>query len=140
MLRACPSDIIQLLLSIQPSVARLFCSKMASALDEVLQSKYPAKSHLRRVAAYLKKHDHSFTSSSVLYAEAAHTQFWPNCDQEQPFRQDRSFFYLTGCELPDCRVVYDVESDKSTLFIPPVVDDEVIWSGLPLSTEEALHK
>lgn len=113
---------------------------MAPALDNILKQKYPAKAHFQRVVTYLNKNDKSFSGSSVLYVEAAHTQFWPNCDQEQPFRQARSFFYLTGCEVPDCRVLYDVEKDKSTLFIPPVVDDEVIWSGLPLSPEEALRK
>lgn len=61
-------------------------------------------------------------------------------DQEAPFRQRRYFYYLTGCELPDCSVVYDVKSGKSTLFIPPVVEDEVIWSGLPLMKEEALKR
>ncbi len=47
---------------------------------------------------------------------------------------------MTGCELPDCSVVYDVKSEKSTLFIPPVVEDEVVWSGLPLTKEEALKR
>ena len=113
---------------------------MESAVDTVLRGKYPAKAHARKVADYLKVHDPSFSSSSVLYVEASHSRFWPNCDQEQPFRQDRSFFYLTGCDLPDCQVTYDVDKDRSTLFIPPVVDDEVIWSGLPLSPQEALEK
>ena len=108
--------------------------------DKLLTEKYPAKSHLQEVAAYLKTHDPSFNTNSVIYAEASHGRLWPNCDQTQPFRQDRAFFYLTGCDLPDCSIAYDVAADKSILFIPPVVDDEVIWSGLPLSPEEALQK
>ena len=31
-------------------------------------------------------------------------------------------------------------SDRSTLFIPPIDPDEVIWMGLPVSPEEALKK
>ena len=114
---------------------------MASdSVEEILKAKYPAKEHVKKVIAYLKENDKGFSKDSVLYLEAAHTRFWPNCDQEQPFRQDRAFLYLTGCDIPDCRLVVDVEKEKSTLFIPPVVDDEVIWSGLPLSPEEALKK
>lgn len=114
---------------------------MEEAIDLTLHSqKYPAKSHLRAVSTYLRTHDPTFSPTSVLYAEAAHTRFWPHCDQEQPFRQDRAFYYLTGCALPDCSLAYDVANDRATLFIPPVVDDEVIWSGLPLSPEEALQR
>jgi Xaa-Pro dipeptidase len=54
------------------------------------------------------------------------------------FSQRRYFYYLTGCNLADCRFIYDIASDKSILFIPPIHPDEVIWSGLPLSIDEAL--
>lgn len=52
-------------------------------------------------------------------------------------RQRRPFFYLTGCLEPDSSVVYDVKKDELTLFIPPIDPDSVIWSGLPLSPEQA---
>jgi Xaa-Pro dipeptidase len=55
-------------------------------------------------------------------------------------RQRRYFFYLSGCELPDSYLTYEFTSDKLTLFIPPVEPDEVIWSGLPMSPEEAKNK
>lgn len=48
--------------------------------------------------------------------------------------------YLTGVDLPDCAFIYDIESAKSTLFIPPVDPESVMWAGLPLSIEEALAK
>ena len=53
-------------------------------------------------------------------------------------RQRRYFYYLTGCNLPDAYLTYDIASEKSTLFIPPIEPESVIWSGLPLSVEEAL--
>lgn len=42
--------------------------------------------------------------------------------------------------LPDSSLVYNINSDQLTLFIPPVSPDDVIWSGLPLSPTEALKR
>src|SRR3954469_14277524 len=53
-------------------------------------------------------------------------------------RQRRFFYYMTGCPLPDAYYTYDIATSKSTLFIPPIEADSVIWSGLPLSPTEAL--
>jgi Xaa-Pro dipeptidase len=57
-----------------------------------------------------------------------------------PYRQRRYFFYLSGCELPDSYLTYEIASEKLTLFIPPVDPESVIWSGLPMSPEEAKAK
>lgn len=54
--------------------------------------------------------------------------------------QRRYFYYLTGCNLADCYYAYDIQSSKSILFIPPIDPDDVIWSGLPISIDEALAK
>lgn len=45
---------------------------------------------------------------------------------------------MTGCDLPDSYYAYDISTEKSTLFIPPIEPESVIWSGLPLSKDEAL--
>lgn len=113
---------------------------MASPVEETLKGKYPGKAHAKRVVEYLRKYAAGFDENSVLYLEAAHSKLWPNSDQEQPLRQDRFFFYMCGCPLPDCHLVYDVAKDKSVLFIPAIVPDEVIWSGLPLNNAQALDK
>ena len=42
--------------------------------------------------------------------------------------------------MADCHFVYDINTDKSILFIPPVVDEEVIWSGIPTTLEEGLKQ
>jgi Xaa-Pro dipeptidase len=47
---------------------------------------------------------------------------------------------MTGCALPECYATYDIAKEKLTLFIPPIDPDEVIWSGLPMSPEEAIKK
>lgn len=55
-------------------------------------------------------------------------------------RQRRHFFYLTGCDVPDCFFAYDIASEESTLWIPPVDPDSVLWAGMPLLPNEALEK
>lgn len=52
--------------------------------------------------------------------------------------QRRYFYYLSGCELADSYLTYDITADKLTLFIPPIDPESVIWSGLPVSVDEAL--
>ena len=54
------------------------------------------------------------------------------------YSQRRYFYYLTGCNLADCHFAYDIASSKSILFIPPIDPDDVIWSGLPVSIDDAL--
>ncbi len=58
----------------------------------------------------------------------------------QLVRQRRYFFYLSGCELPDSSLIYNIATTELTLFIPPVEPEEVVWSGLPLSISQALEK
>lgn len=76
--------------------------------------------------------------SGILYLEGQKTRMIEDNDEAMPFRQRRYFYYMTGCALPDSYFTYDIETDKSTLFIPPVEPESVVWSGLPLSEDEAL--
>ncbi|KAI9780057.1 MAG: hypothetical protein M1839_007039 [Geoglossum umbratile] len=110
---------------------------MAST-DSILAGKYPAKAHVERVAAYIKLKQPNV--DGVIYLEGQKTRMIEDCDEPQPFRQRRNFFYLSGCELPDSYLTYATATRKLTLYIPPIIPDEVIWTGLPLSKEEALQK
>ncbi len=65
--------------------------------------------------------------------------FNPSLTTPRP-RQRRYFYYLTGCPLPDSYLTYDIETEQSTLFIPPIDPESVIWAGLPVSEDEALAK
>lgn len=47
---------------------------------------------------------------------------------------------MTGCTLPDSYFTYDIATDKSTLFVPPIDPESVMWAGLPLSPADALKK
>ncbi|KAJ5543028.1 hypothetical protein N7461_009031 [Penicillium sp. DV-2018c] len=105
-----------------------------TTVDSIIAAKYPAKAHARRVAESLKA-QHS--GAGAIYLEAQKTRLIEDSDEDMPFRQRRPFFYLTGCLLPNAAVIYDIVADQLTLFIPPIDPESVIWSGLPLSPEEA---
>jgi Xaa-Pro dipeptidase len=44
---------------------------------------------------------------------------------------------MSGVNLADSYVIHEIETSKTTLFIPPIDPESVIWSGLPVSAEEA---
>jgi Xaa-Pro dipeptidase len=106
-------------------------------------SKYPAKSHALRVATTLKtigneKNAHEGIYKSLIYLAASKTQYWPHCDQVVPLRQNRYFNYLTGAhDMPDAHVTFDLASSTLTLYLPNVDKDDIMWSGLPMSVQEA---
>ncbi|CAD6445126.1 0e9fbc07-39f9-4eb9-8914-56857b2149d9 [Sclerotinia trifoliorum] len=106
------------------------------AMDKVLEGKYPAKEHARKVGEYIRSKEPG--AEGVLYLEAQKTVMIEDNDEAAPFRQRRYFYYLTGCDLPDSYFTYNISTGKSTLFIPPIDPESVIWTGLPVSPEEAL--
>ncbi|KAI0455456.1 peptidase M24, structural domain-containing protein [Xylaria acuta] len=107
-------------------------------VETVLKGKYPAKAHAKRVVEYIRSKIPDATG--VLFLEGRTDHLLEDSDEPVPFRQRRPFMYLTGVDTAGCAFIYDIETSKSTLFIPPVDPESVIWAGLPLSTEEALDK
>ncbi|KAI0016317.1 peptidase M24, structural domain-containing protein [Xylariomycetidae sp. FL0641] len=104
-------------------------------VETVLKGKYPAKAHARRVVEYIRSKIPDATG--VIYLEGRADKLLEDSDEPVPFRQRRAFMYLSGVDRPDCSLIYDIAADKLTLFIPPINPDDVIWSGLPLSPDEA---
>ncbi|MCJ1237317.1 hypothetical protein MMC14_005302 [Varicellaria rhodocarpa] len=102
--------------------------------EKILKGKYPAKAHAVKVVDYLKKKSNVH---GVIYLEGQKTHMFEDSDEAMPFRQRRNFYYLSGCDLPDSYLAYNIETTHLTLFIPPIDPDDVIWSGLPLSPAEA---
>ncbi|MCA9571853.1 MAG: aminopeptidase P N-terminal domain-containing protein, partial [Myxococcales bacterium] len=51
-----------------------------------------------------------------------------------PFRQDSTFLYFTGCDLPDAAVL--LEEGRETLFLPRPSDDDPLWHGPAPTIEE----
>ncbi|XXG96773.1 hypothetical protein Hte_003064 [Hypoxylon texense] len=113
-------------------------SKANIDVEKILAGKYPAKAHTKRVVEYIRSKIPDATG--VLYLEGRADKLLEDSDEPIPFRQRRAFMYLTGVDSPDCFLIYDIATAHSTLFIPPIDADSVIWSGLPLSPEEALAK
>ncbi|KAF2636779.1 putative Xaa-Pro aminopeptidase pepP [Massarina eburnea CBS 473.64] len=111
---------------------------VADNYDEVLKGKYPAKEHAKKVAEYIIAKGGDKTGT--IYLEAQKSRLLEDNDEAAPFRQRRFFFYLSGCNLPDSYLTYNIPTSTLTLFIPPIEPDEVIWSGLPMSVSEAKEK
>jgi Xaa-Pro dipeptidase len=57
------------------------------------------------------------------------------------FRQSRYFYYLSGVDLPNCVVTYDIEKDRLIIFIPrPNTGTSVIFNGPSPTPEEIQAK
>ncbi|KAI9883298.1 MAG: hypothetical protein M1823_004941 [Watsoniomyces obsoletus] len=117
-------------------------TKFSNMDEEILNEIYPAKVHAKKVVEYLRRRhgQDSDNINGVIYLEGQKTKMIEDSDQEQHFRQRRYFYYLSGCAVPDCYLVHEIENRKTTLFIPPIDPEDVIWSGLPLSPDEALKR
>jgi len=107
--------------------------------DEILAGRYPAKAHAKAVVDYIRSRHPALTDGTI-YLESAKSGHHEDCDQELSPRQRRPFFYLSGCNLLDSYVVCTIASQRLTLYIPPVNAADVLWSGLPLSQQEAKER
>lgn len=98
-------------------------------------AKYPAKTHARSVASRLP------TKYGLIYLEGMPLQTFEDSDMSPKFRQRRGFLYMSGVvDIPDCKLVYTIETDCLTLYIPPLDPNAVLWTGMPLGLEECLKK
>lgn len=52
-----------------------------------------------------------------------------NTDHEDLFRQESFFHYLFGVEEPDCCGIIDVETCRTTLFVPKLPEHFAVWMG-----------
>lgn len=103
------------------------------------KEKYPAKSHARTVAKHLKEKNPDLAKECPVWVLAApEPKLLPHSDQNVAFRQDRYFFYLLGCHTPLARIIYDTRSDRLVLYLPPIDEEDVMWSGMPELLEHAL--
>lgn len=111
---------------------------MIKPIDTLKGQKYPAKSHCKRVYSHFtskKDSDIGYNFCVSGEIEVLH----PYSDQAKPFRQNRYFFYLSGCDIPGSHIIYNGQTDYLTLYLPDIDYDDVMWSGMPLSLKEALE-
>lgn len=100
--------------------------------------KYPAKEHAQRVISHLR--EKRAVDNLAIFVSGEDLELYQYCDQTRPFRQNRYFFYLSGCDIPGSHILYRVATDTLTLFLPDIDYDDVMWSGMPLLVDEALKK
>lgn len=104
--------------------------------------KYPAKEHALKVKKHFfhKKESVKKEGTAFFIASANYTPY-PYCDQVAPLRQNRYFHYLTGIDqIAGAFVLFNAFTDKLTLFLPDVDEEDIMWSGLPLSPNDALKE
>lgn len=108
---------------------------MIPQIESLKGKKYPAKQHCRNVYSHLMtRKEGTFHFCVTGEIEVLH----PYSDQAKPFRQNRYFFYLSGCDIPGSHVVYNGDKDLLTLYLPDIDYEDVMWSGMPMSLETAL--
>ncbi|ODV84847.1 hypothetical protein CANARDRAFT_200045 [[Candida] arabinofermentans NRRL YB-2248] len=103
--------------------------------------KYPALTHALKVKSHFlsKKPDSATTSAFLIAGESL--KLYPYSDQCPPLRQNRYFHYLSGVDqIGGCFILFELSSNKLTLFLPEIDYDDIMWSGMPLSIEEASSK
>lgn len=112
-----------------------------SWLKEVQDKKYPAKQHVSNVKThFLEKSSELTADQTFFFISGERLTLYPYSDQNPPFRQNRYFYYITGCNIPGAHALYSLRDEKLTLFLPDVDKEDIMWSGPPLSPEEALGK
>ncbi|TID16660.1 hypothetical protein CANINC_004112 [Pichia inconspicua] len=115
-----------------------------NALKNIM-TKYPAKRHAQRTYEHLIKliSDQTDIKPNKLsfFIASATLKLYPYCDQTAPLRQNRYFHYLTGIDqISGASVLYKTDTDKLILFLPNIDQDDIMWSGLPMSPKDALSK
>jgi len=61
-------------------------------------------------------------------------------DNWYPFRQDSTFLYYAGLNVPDLDVVIDADTGETTLYGDELTIDAIVWTGpLPKVSEMAEH-
>ena len=63
-----------------------------------------------------------------------------NTDHEDLFRQESFFHYLFGVEEPDCSGLIEVETCRTTLFVPRLPQEFAVWLGTVPSLETFKQK
>lgn len=89
----------------------------------------------RLAATFFKNNRKTLAQKGGLYVFGAYTKMQRTLDEAFKFEQEANFWYLTGIEAPDWRVIID--GRKSWLVMPEVDGSHEVFNG-SLSAEEAL--
>jgi len=97
--------------------------------EAILKQKYPARAHARKVVDELRAGGADNIDKGFIYLPGEVTTQYENSDMGPKFRQRRYFFYMTGVDLPDCAVTYDIARQNLILWIPFVEPRQAMWYG-----------
>ncbi|CCH44238.1 Xaa-Pro dipeptidase [Wickerhamomyces ciferrii] len=104
-----------------------------------IPQRYPARQHALNVKHHLQTKLSDLSKTSI-FLSGSLQESDKYSDSSKPFKQERYFFYLTGVNIPGSHVFYDLNKEELVLFLPEIDQDDVMWSGLPLSIEDASKK
>lgn len=90
-----------------------------------------AKQHVRDAVLKLGQTD------GLIYLLGQPEVVIEDSDAARPWRQRRYFYYCSGVDVPNCHLVYDIVEDKLVLYIPPIDEAKVVWSGRGPTIREA---
>ncbi len=69
-------------------------------------------------------------TNAALYLQGSkHTTKNPTTDVDAYFRQESSFYWVTGCNEADCAVLINLADSKTHLLIPELDDEYALWCG-----------
>ena len=84
---------------------------------------------------------HLGVKQGLIYLPGLRSKVYEDSDQEEIFRQRRYFYYLSGMNIPDCVVAYNIQEEKLTAFIPPpILGRKAMYVGQNPTTEEIKAK
>ncbi|ODV77163.1 X-Pro dipeptidase [Suhomyces tanzawaensis NRRL Y-17324] len=113
---------------------------MTTGPASLIGKKYPAKQHARNVQAHLAQKLGPKGQDASFFMSGEDLVYHQYCDQTKPMRQNRYFYYLSGVDIPGSHVLFLGKKDHLTIYLPNIDYEDVMWSGMPLSLEEAAKK
>lgn len=96
-------------------------------------AKYPARAHCAKTVAHFQG-----PVPAAIFLSGEALKLHPYLDQTAVLRQNRYFYYLSGVDIPGSHLLYETAPERLTLYLPAIDYDDVMWSGMPTSVDEAL--
>ncbi|XP_037960349.1 xaa-Pro dipeptidase-like [Teleopsis dalmanni] len=94
------------------------------------------RNNRNKLASVLRESSGIRAKTSYVLLKGGKEVSFNDTDVNYPFRQESYFQYLFGVKEPNCYGVLHVESGKSTLFVPRLVEEYATWFGRLRSLDE----
>lgn len=107
--------------------------------ETTLKYKYPAKQHAKSVVEILKKKIDPNKKIGI-FIRGEINQKYDHTDLNIDFRQNRYFYYITGCNLDGSYVFYDGVLDELILYLKKRDIGDNVWIGETITLDEAKMK